>query len=48
MRTYRNFQVKESLSIFYSIGLLATVAALTFGLRAMSRGDKWQSQMMMR
>ncbi|CAF1385204.1 unnamed protein product [Adineta steineri] len=30
------------------IGLLATVAALTLGLRAVSRGDKWQSQMMMR
>jgi hypothetical protein len=28
--------------------MLATVAALTFGLRATSRGDKWQSQMMMR
>ncbi|CAF4195971.1 unnamed protein product, partial [Rotaria magnacalcarata] len=24
------------------------VAALTLGLRAVSRGDKWQSQMMMR
>ncbi|CAF2884005.1 unnamed protein product [Rotaria sp. Silwood2] len=30
------------------IGLLTTVAALTLGLRAVSRGDKWQSQMMMR
>ncbi|CAF0890920.1 unnamed protein product [Adineta ricciae] len=30
------------------IGLLATVAALTLGLRAVSRGDRWQSQMMMR
>ncbi|CAF0842743.1 unnamed protein product [Rotaria sordida] len=30
------------------IGLLTTVGALTLGLRAVSRGDKWQSQMMMR
>jgi len=28
--------------------MLATVAALTLGLRAVTRGDKWQSQMMMR
>ncbi len=36
------------LSLLSSIGLLATVAALTLGLRATTRGDKWQSQMMMR
>ena len=28
--------------------MLGTVAALTLGLRALSRGDRWQSQMMMR
>jgi len=28
--------------------MLATIVALTLGLRAVSRGDKWQSQMMMR
>ena len=41
-------QENKSLSLLYSIGLLATVGALTLGLRAMNRGDKWQSQMMMR
>ena len=39
---------EEILFLMGRIGMLATLAALTLGLRAMSRGDRLQSQMMMR